>query len=543
MAFSSQLSAFNFGTSSTTHRGTRGTVFAAILLAASTLHAQNTPLDIAVSISEPPGAVRVGEIASMRLDVRNLSQSAAPVVSISGGVGPMDVSETPVLLLSAKGERSVCRVERDSFTCTSLNFGSGFRDSIVINFAPRVAGPRSVVVSLVEPAIDSNAANNRASISFEVTAAAASADLELTLTAPERATAGSSVRQSFVIENRGPSNATGAVLSIFSEYAGFARQLPAGCVASGPTISCLLSSIAAGSSTTFTLDYIAVSGNFPFETIATATPLGAGDVTLARARSTTQVVSPGEAGFEKILIPLTPNKVNAAPSGNGPRWQVTLSVLNQSTSPVQILGYDQNCRLSACPPAVPTGSRITFTPQLNDFQNEVQGMFLFVERSRSSDVEMQLRVRDLTRQAQSWGASIPVIAEGDAFRGMRNILEVPADSLHRVRLRVYDFDAKLEAAFNVRLYALHDDLRLIGDGRSPDPQVGSTLLQTRVATTGGGTTFHPGYAEIDVSSIAQRRGSTRLRIEIEPVQQDLRWWGFATATNNETQQVTVLLPR
>lgn len=479
----------------------------------------------------------------MRLDVRNLTQSTAAVVSISGSVVPMDVSTTPVLLLSAKGERSVCRVEGDSFTCTSMNFGSGFRDSITINLVPRLTGTRSVVVSLVEPAFDSNAANNRASSTFEVAAAAASADLELTLTAPERTTAGSSVRQSFLIENRGPSNATGAVLSIFSEYAGFARQLPAGCVASGPTISCLLSSIAAGSSTTFTLDYIAVSGTLPFETIATAISLGAGDVTLARVRSSTRVVSPGEAGYEKILIPLTPNKVSGTPGANGSRWQATLSVLNQSTAPVQILGYDQNCGLSACPPATPTGPRITFTPLLNDFQNEVQGMFLFVERSRSSDIEMQLRVRDLSRQSQSWGTSIPVVSEGDAFRGMRNILELPADSLHRVRLRIYDFDARPDAAFNVRLYTLHENLRLIDDGRSVDPQVGGILLQTRVATSGGGATFHPGYAEIDVSSIAQRRGPTRLRIEIEPVQSDVRWWGFVTATNNVTQQVTVLVPR
>jgi hypothetical protein len=54
----------------------------------------------------------------------------------------------------------------------------------------------------------------------------------------------------------------------------------------------------------------------------------------------------------------------------------------------------------------------------------------------------------------------------------------------------------------------------------------------------------PGHARITdlVSAYPVLTGVERLRIEIEPLTPDVRFWAFVSTTNNETQHVTVTLP-
>jgi len=138
------------------------------------------------------------------------------------------------------------------------------------------------------------------------------------------------------------------------------------------------------------------------------------------------------------------------------------------------------------------------------------------------------RIREVSRQGESFGTEIPVI-RGNQFRGTRfAILDVPHDPRHRVTIRVYSLDPTTMSSIAVTPM----------NGGSP------SFSFTPVSTSPA-SVIEPAYAEVDLGALIGTRSLTRVRLDFSPAypNSEKLYWAFVSVTNNETQDVTILTPR
>jgi hypothetical protein len=149
-------------------------------------------------------------------------------------------------------------------------------------------------------------------------------------------------------------------------------------------------------------------------------------------------------------------------------------------------------------------------------------------------------VQDLSRQAQTWGTEMPVVLEDDAFRQTIHLLDVPVSKEFRSLLRVYDFGPSRDVPKTVRYRVFEARTAVYNPVRwpvAPDRLLASGVMQLRVANLG----FHPGYVALPLDHLDL--DVERVRVEIEPQDQDGRLWAFISVTNNTTQHVTTVVPQ
>lgn len=237
--------------------------------------------------------------------------------------------------------------------------------------------------------------------------------------------------------------------------------------------------------------------------------------------------------FDKVLLPVA--VVQPRPGAHDSLWTTEFSLVNQSSTPVQIFGYRPCPNFDGCAgvESVPPGA--TVNPPLQGYPDQ-EGYLLYVERGRSNDVSFSLRARDLSRQSQTWGTQIPVVRESDALSGPANLLDIPTNTSFRTMVRVFDFSFGTTSTLEVIVYGITP--RAI-----PGPP--DQLLFRAVVTLLGeaGDVFHPSYGEFLLPQIPEISQFTKLRIEIRPSEPGLRYWAFASVTHNETQHVTTITPR
>ena len=135
------------------------------------------------------------------------------------------------------------------------------------------------------------------------------------------------------------------------------------------------------------------------------------------------------------------------------------------------------------------------------------------------------------------------------------LLDVTVDPRFRSTLRIYRFDTFTDfpPAVRVRIYDLCG-LSPIDRNCSSAPFAETTLVLRKTENDPN----HPDFAmignlvdafpqltnvqPIDLPPLNYFRPAA-VRIEIEPLTADLRFWAFVSVTNNETQHVTVITPQ
>ena len=245
---------------------------------------------------------------------------------------------------------------------------------------------------------------------------------------------------------------------------------------------------------------------------------------------------------ERILVPLWSRTPTAG--AFGALWTTEITILNASSGPVQINGIETDCVIALCPPTPPTPAGVTFSPNLLIFTSEVQGFFLDVPREQSDNVHFSLRVRDLSRQAESWGTEVPVVRERDFFTAGLQLLDVPVRSTFRQMIRIYDVDPRSgPAQARVRIYGTLSSRKLPFNAPT-DPLLSDETITFQYAVRGGGVASHPGYVEIgNLATRPEISGLDTIRIQIDMLTPNHRYWAFVSVTNNATQQVTTISPQ
>ncbi|HEX6083618.1 MAG TPA: hypothetical protein VF266_03775 [Thermoanaerobaculia bacterium] len=229
--------------------------------------------------------------------------------------------------------------------------------------------------------------------------------------------------------------------------------------------------------------------------------------------------APDFSVFERVLFPV----LFASNGANGSRWRSEAVIANPNPWAVQNRNSVENlvCITWPCGELLEAKSRKGF-----EGDGYPRGQALLVPRGEADDLAFSLRIRDLSRDAESFGSQVPVVREDDLFRNREiALLDVPRDPRFRTKLRIY--------AFPDPIYDIDYAFAYV--------TVGNTATQTiRLAPscTSQPCEAQPAYGELDLPPGARGEMSD-IHLTID---EGALGWAFASVTNNTTQQVTIVAP-
>jgi len=209
------------------------------------------------------------------------------------------------------------------------------------------------------------------------------------------------------------------------------------------------------------------------------------------------------------LVPLLP--AQNVPGAHGSLWSTDLLIENSSDHTIFL--QQDACFVCGRPPV---GSVVTVPPQ-STIKNPVVaplwslGSYLYTPQTDAVSIRFHLRVRDMSREAESFGTEIPVVSLADFATSIR-LIDVPTDPRFRVTLRIYSSG---NAAANITVL----------------PPNGTTPLRTlQVPLDHGAAALDPvsGLSEPSVRIVVDNGGGS------------FTLWAFASVTNNDTQDVTTI---
>jgi hypothetical protein len=230
---------------------------------------------------------------------------------------------------------------------------------------------------------------------------------------------------------------------------------------------------------------------------------------------------PDLSAWERILFPVLFNSGGA----HGSNWVSEAAIANPTRWFVQNFNRIDPlpCIDFGCSELLAPASFLSFGGA-----GYANGVALLVPRAEAEHLSFSLRVRDVARQVEGYGTEVPVVREKDMYRDDRvmTLLDVPLDPRYRTKVRVYDF-GDLPGAW----VALHDP----ADG----PRLTGTPITMRRSCSGAACEYTPWYGELD---LPPGKVDQRVNVYVQGGQYGSLTWAFASVTNNETQQVTLITP-
>lgn len=241
------------------------------------------------------------------------------------------------------------------------------------------------------------------------------------------------------------------------------------------------------------------------------------------AGSSATVVAQETPCHERILVPVRANQV---PGAHGSLWQTFLTITNHSDSPVHVSGIG-DCTLPPCTAAV--------VPPNATVMPRIYGPYIGTSCEELAKLAMSLRVRDLSRALDTWGTSIPLVHERDVhYGGLISITDIPNTAEFRSMLRIYGMERGTNNQVRLAFFAVtpnqeHDKRGITAD----EPLVELHVLLSH---------DNPGTVEIPLQMVTELQNEDVVRVEITG-SEGVGLWAMVSATNNDTQHVTMLWPR
>jgi hypothetical protein len=258
--------------------------------------------------------------------------------------------------------------------------------------------------------------------------------------------------------------------------------------------------------------------------VAPANSNGRADIEITTAGGThrlTRAFAYGATDFHRLLLPVF---IEGAVEGlEGSRWVTELSGFHRETNSIRVTGNPDG-------EAGTVTGRVAFTPAVTTARQGF-GRFIYVSDQAADDVNLNLRARDTSREAENLGTEIPVISAEQTFAGTDIVLvNVPTQEQYRQKIRVYDFDGEYGRSVTVHIY-----------GNDQSTPIVTRTLTTSQASVDLDYPAYPGQAEIDLNGIAELAGLEHVTVIVETPDEG-RWWAFASITNNSTQLITTVTP-
>ena len=265
------------------------------------------------------------------------------------------------------------------------------------------------------------------------------------------------------------------------------------------------------------------------EQIVVKTPPGAGgiyDVVIGSPYYSPVVIPRalryGWNNYDRLLVPIVANFV---PGAFGSIWLSELVGRNDNDHDIFVSQFLHSNAF--IPP------KTTFQPSIytNNGAAFVYHDHAAYDAYWPRPLAFSLRVRDVTRQADSWGTEVPLVRSEDAFIGRPvDLMNIPFEPETRITLRIYDLDGPTGGEVPVYI-------------RSNDSDA---LLGSTVAAFDSGSYENmplvPGLITLNVNALTGTAIAQRVRIQVGEQGQQKRLWAMASVTDNETQQVTIITP-
>ena len=200
------------------------------------------PYDWVVNVeNEGSSILPAGSVAGYIVTVDNEPGTSAPATVIQIPVPPTTT------FVSASGTITGCAVSAGLVSCTVPALASDSRAAMVIRFATTEEGVLTLTPAI--PAPDADPSNNSETVTTTITKGA---DIELSITGPDTAAAGSRVSYGITARNLGPYDADRFEFDFPVPTGLGAIVPPAGCVLSGSSYICSGLALAPNASRTFT---------------------------------------------------------------------------------------------------------------------------------------------------------------------------------------------------------------------------------------------------------------------------------------------------
>ena len=251
------------------------------------------------------------------------------------------------------------------------------------------------------------------------------------------------------------------------------------------------------------------------------------------------LIAQAPPAFERILVPVFTRE--PLPGAFGSLWSTDLWVTNDGDAPVYAGGFDSVCNFPVCEldPRLPP--RTTLRVHLYERGDGRQGTFVVADSPQADRLSFNLRFRDLSRQGETWGTEVPVVREREFRSGRFSLMDIPVMTGFRSVLRIYELnDTGRAAQVRVRIYSIDPSNYL---SNSPSDRLITENVYLLQFLSPGNPSGTPGYLAVDFSDSAAIADDQRVRLEIEPVTEGLRLWGFVTVVHNESQHATVITPQ
>jgi hypothetical protein len=248
--------------------------------------------------------------------------------------------------------------------------------------------------------------------------------------------------------------------------------------------------------------------------------------------------------YTRVFIPL---RLVELPGAFGTRWSTDLAIWNQSDRPAAV--FSQLCIWTCqCGPQAGCVPRIEVLPGRqypeelvsgNDEAGFVPGLFIHVESAVADRVAFNLRLFEESQRDTEFGIEVPVVRERDFLTLETWLVNIPVGDSSRAHLRIYGLESPSgTAVVRVRIYP--DD----ADGPSYDETVVIPVadFELTIPKPGDFNAIVPGYLAMLLTD-EMTADADVVRIAIEPVTAELRFWAMASVTSNTTQNVTLVTPQ
>ena len=226
---------------------------------------------------------------------------------------------------------------------------------------------------------------------------------------------------------------------------------------------------------------------------------------------------PDPSVFERVLFPVLFNSKGA----QGSEWVSEAAIFNPGR------WFVENYNRIDAEPCIDYGCSQLLSPNGYfpfDGAGYANGIALLVPRPEAPHLSFSLRVRDVARQAEGYGTEVPVVREEKMFAGTMTLLDVPVDPRYRTKVRVYAFDDDPYGASVVLQRGSRRTTMFVPASRS---------------CSGNACAATPWYGELDLPAGAL---DERVNVYVTWGGHAARAWSFASVTNNQTQQVTLVAP-
>jgi len=228
--------------------------------------------------------------------------------------------------------------------------------------------------------------------------------------------------------------------------------------------------------------------------------------------------------FVRFLLPTFTEPVHGA-NGSEFRTELRAQVSGPKVAPVRVFGVHEDC-LFVCISGEMDPFWLTNEESLEPQDVSYNGRpakFVYVPAADVSSFTANLRVFDVSRDADNYGTEMPIVHQREFTKDQLTMLGVPSDPRFRNTLRVY----------NARFLPMVVTMSINGEEAA------------RIVVPAAIGIFDPGVAVY--SDFPQNVGPMTVTIEQPASQNDAEFrepvWAFITVTNNETQLITTVTPR